>query len=94
MRKKPLIVFLKNSNEPMSISELSRKSGLPAELLRGRNLVILRSSQTVMYKGERRAVFTKDDLRPAGEPRKTPIQSDKPASKDLNAILNRGFGPR
>ena len=94
MKKESLIVFLGNTDHPLRISDLSRKSGLTPEILRGRVTAILHAGHTTMYKGKRRAVFTKDDLRPVGEKRKTPIQSDKPASKDLNAILNKGFGGR
>ena len=94
MKKELLIVFLGNTDSPLTINDLARKSGLPTKLLRNRNGQILTAGHTTMYKGKRRAVFTKDDLRPVGEKRKTPIQSDKPASKDLNAILNKGFGGR
>ena len=94
MTEETLTVFLGNTDHPLRISDLARKSGLPTKLLRNRNHQILAAGHTTMYKGKRCAVFTKDDLRPVGEPRKTPIQSDKPASKDLNAILNKGFGSR
>ncbi len=94
MNRETLIVFLGTTENPLRISELSRKSGLTPQILRGRVTAILNAGHTTMYKGKRCAVFTKEDLRPVGEKRKTPIQSDKPASKDLHAILNKGFGGR
>ena len=94
MNKETLVVFLGNTDHPLRISELSQKSGLTPEILRGRVNAILHAGHTTMFKGNRCAVFTKEDLRPVGEKRKTPIQSGKHALKDLNAIANKGFGGR
>ena len=90
MREK-LIVFYKG--KPLSINELAEISGLPPPLLRSRNRQIIdQSSQTRVYKSKRRAVFTEDDLRPVGEPRKTPVQREEPAPASFTAILNKAFG--
>ena len=94
MNKETLVVFLGNTENPLRISELSQKSGLTPQILRGRVTAILHAGHTTNYKGKRCAVFTKEDLRPVGEKRKTPIQSDKLVLKDLNAIANKGFGGR
>ena len=68
MSKESLIVFLANTDNPLRISDLARKSGLSTKLIRNRNNQILAAGHTTMYKGKRCAVFTKDDLRPVGEP--------------------------
>lgn len=94
MKKESLIVFLGNTDHPLRISELSLKSGLTPQILRGRVTAILHAGHTTMFKGKRCAVFTKEDLRPVGEKRKTSIRSEKPTSKDLHSILNKGFGSK
>ena len=71
-RWNPILVFVDGEKEPISIAQLSEKSGLDKQLLRNRNGQILGAGQTRLYKGKRRAVFTQDDLRPVGEPSKSP----------------------
>ena len=86
MKWNPILVFIEGEKEPISIAQLSEKSGLDKRLLRNRNGQILNAGQTKLHKGKRRAVFTKDDLRPVGAPSKSPkVRLDEKPKPSIQA---------
>lgn len=85
MREK-VIIFAEG--EPMTYAEAAEKYGVHKKTLRSRAAKLGKQ----LHNGRLCPVFTEDDLRPSGEPRKTPLQREEPAPAGLMTILNRAFG--